>query len=225
MENLKKRFPVPATSVFVDTVEETASMGGVPIVLVDTAGLRETEDEVEKIGIERTTQALAGADIIILVLDGSAKMDEDDEKILGFIEKMNADNIIVVINKQDLGRTITEEEVLEKLPEATVITTSLIGSLANYAAKEISEKIGELLELGSIDFSETNIITNERHLQLLRNAEMNLGEAIEMLQNGEPLEVAELSAHYAYNSLGVLLGEEAGEEVLDRVFSKFCLGK
>ena len=214
---------VPGTTR--DTVEETASMGGVPIVLVDTAGLRETEDEVEKIGIERTTQALAGADIIILVLDGSAKMDEDDEKILGFIEKMNADNIIVVINKQDLGRTITEEEVLEKLPEATVITTSLIGSLANYAAKEISEKIGELLELGSIDFSETNIITNERHLQLLRNAEMNLGEAIEMLQNGEPLEVAELSAHYAYNSLGVLLGEEAGEEVLDRVFSKFCLGK
>ena len=87
---------VPGTTR--DTVEETASMGGVPIVLVDTAGLRETEDEVEKIGIERTTQALAGADIIILVLDGSAKMDEDDEKILGFIEKMNADNIILIIS-------------------------------------------------------------------------------------------------------------------------------
>ncbi len=214
---------VPGTTR--DTVEETASMAGIPIVLVDTAGLRETEDEVEKIGIERTTQALAGADIIILVLDGSSRLDEDDEKILGFIENMNAGNIIAVINKQDLGRTITEEEVLNKLPEATVITTSLIGSAANDAAKEISEKIGELLELGSINFSETNIITNERHLRLLRNAEMNLDEAIAMLQNGEPLEVAELSAHYAYNSLGIILGEEAGEEVLDRVFSKFCLGK
>ena len=109
--------------------------------------------------------------------------------------------------------------------EYAVITTSLVGSAANEAARRISEKIGEILDLGNINVRESNIITNERHLQLLRNAEMNLDEAIEMLQNGEPMEVAELSVRYAFNSLGILIGEEAGEEVLDRVFSKFCLGK
>lgn len=214
---------VPGTTR--DTVEETASMGGIPIVLVDTAGLRDTDDEVEKIGIERTTQALARADIIILVLDGSARLDEEDEKILSFIEKMSTENIIAVINKEDLGKTISEDDVLSKLPGATVITTSLVGAAANDAAVRISEKIGEILDLGSINVRETSIITNERHLQMLRNADMNLDEAISMLQSGEPMEVVELSAHYAYNSLGQIIGEETGEEVLDRVFSKFCLGK
>lgn len=214
---------VPGTTR--DTVEETASVAGIPIVLVDTAGLRETEDQVEKIGIERTTRALASADIVILVFDGSEKLDEEDEKVLQFIEKMNTGNLIAVINKEDLGRTVSSEDVLSRLPDASVISTSLIGSAANEAARRISEKIGEILDLGNIDVRESNIITNERHLQLLRNAEMNLDEAIVMLQNGEPMEVAELSVRYAFNSLGTIIGEEAGDEVLDRVFSKFCLGK
>ncbi len=214
---------VPGTTR--DTVEETASMAGIPIVLVDTAGLRDTDDKVEKIGIERTTQAIAGADIVILVLDGSQRLDQEDEKILQFIEKMNNEHFIVVINKEDLGTTVSEDEVLEKMPGATVITASLIGTAASDAARRISEKIGDLLDLGSINTRETSIITNERHIQMLRNAEMNLSEAITMIQNGEPMEVIELSAHYAYDSLGKIIGEEVGEEVLDRVFSKFCLGK
>ena len=214
---------VPGTTR--DTVEETAQVSGVPIILIDTAGLRETEDKVEKIGIERTAQAVAGADIVILVLDGSQAFGEEDDKVLQFIEKMNTDNLIVVINKEDLGVNISEDEVLSKMPGATVITTSLLGTAAGDAARKISETIGDLLDLGSINVRETSIITNERHIQMLRNADMNLDEAISMLQNGEPIEVAELSAHYAYDSLGKILGEEVGEEVLNRVFSKFCLGK
>ena len=214
---------VPGTTR--DTVEETAQVSGVPIILIDTAGLRETEDKVEKIGIERTAQAVAGADIVILVLDGSQAFGEEDDKVLQFIEKMNTDNLIVVINKEDLGVNISEDEVLSKMPGATVITTSLLGTAAGDAARKISETIGDLLDLGSINVRETSIITNERHIQMLRNADMNLDEAISLLQNGEPIEVAELSAHYAYDSLGKILGEEVGEEVLNRVFSKFCLGK
>ena len=110
---------VPGTTR--DTVEESASLGGVPIVLIDTAGLRESDDKVEKIGIERTTKAIAGADILILVLDGSQDLDEEDEKVLEFIEKMNTDHMLVVINKQDLGREITEEEVHDKLPGVRII--------------------------------------------------------------------------------------------------------
>ncbi|MBR3201360.1 MAG: tRNA uridine-5-carboxymethylaminomethyl(34) synthesis GTPase MnmE [Mogibacterium sp.] len=214
---------VPGTTR--DTVEESASLGGVPIVLVDTAGLRESDDKVERIGIERTTHAIAGADLVILVLDGSHVFDDEDDKVLSFIEKMSTDNMLVVINKEDLGKSITEEAVLEKLPGVRIITTSLVGKGALEAARKVSEAVGEMFDLSSINVRETNIITNERHVHLLRKASIDLDEAISMLQNGEPVEVAELSAHYAYESLGKIIGEEVGDEILDTVFSKFCLGK
>ena len=214
---------VPGTTR--DTVEESASMGGVPIVLVDTAGLRDSDDKVEQIGIERTTQAIAGADLVILVLDGSQALDDDDKRVLSFIEKMSTDNILVVINKEDLGQTITEESVLEKLPGVRIISTSLVGKGSIDAARKVSEAIGEMYDLSGINVKETNIVTNERHVHLLRKASIDIDEAISMLRNGEPVEVAELSAHYAYESLGKIIGEEVGEEILDTVFSKFCLGK
>ena len=214
---------VPGTTR--DTVEESASLGGVPIVLVDTAGLRDSDDKVEKIGIERTTQAIAGADLVILVIDGSQALDDDDRKVLSYIGNMSTDHILVVINKEDLGRSVSEEAVLEKLPRVRIISTSLIGKGAIDAAKIVTEAIGEMLDLGSINARETNIVTNERHVHLLRKASVEIDEAISMLQNGEPIEVAELSAHYAYEALGKIIGEEVGEEILNTVFSKFCLGK
>ena len=214
---------VPGTTR--DTVEESASLGGVPIVLIDTAGLRESDDKVEKIGIERTRQAIAGADLLIIVLDGSQALDEEDDRVIGFIENMSTDNMLVVINKEDLGRNITEESVLERLPDARIISTSLIGKGAVEAAKKITEAVEEIFELGDIDMHEANIVTNQRHVHLLRKASNELGEAIDLLQSGEPVEVAELSAHYAYEALGKIIGEEVGDEVLDTVFSRFCLGK
>lgn len=208
-----------------DTVEESASLGGIPIVLVDTAGLRKSDDKVEKIGIERTTQAIAGADIVILVLDGSHPLDEEDEQVLSYIEKMSTDHMLAVINKEDLGRSVSEEEISRRLPGIRMITTSLVDKGALEAAHKVSEAIGEIFELSSINVKEMNIITNERHVKMLKNASMNLDEAIDMLQNGEPIEVAELSVHYAYDSLGKIIGEEVGDEILNTVFSKFCLGK
>ena len=214
---------VPGTTR--DTVEESASLGGVPIVLIDTAGLRDSDDKVERIGIERTTKEIAGADLLIIVLDGSQELDEEDDKVISFIRSMSTDHMLVVINKEDLGRTITEESVLEKLPGVRIISTSLLGKGAVEAAAKISEAIGEMFDLGSIDARESNIVTNQRHVHLLRSASNDLDEAISLLQNGEPVEVAELSAHYAYEKLGKIIGEEVGDEVLDTVFSKFCLGK
>ncbi len=214
---------VPGTTR--DTVEESASLGGVPVVLVDTAGLRESDDKVERIGIERTAQAIAGADMVILVLDGSRSLDEEDEKVLSHIEKMDTDHMLVVINKEDLGRSLTEEAVMARLPGVRVISTSLLGRGAVEAARKVSDAVGEIFDLSSISVRETNIVTNERHVHLLRKASADIREAAGMLQNGEPVEVAELSAHYAYDALGKIIGEEVGDEVLDTVFSKFCLGK
>ena len=208
-----------------DTVEESASLGGIPIVLVDTAGLRESEDKVEKIGIEKTTQAIAGADIVILVIDGSQPLDEEDEQVLSYVEKMSTDHMLVVINKEDLGKSVSEEEIKKRLPGVRTITTSLVGKAAMDAARKVYESIADMFKFASINVKEMNIITNERHVKMLRNAVMNIDEAISMLQNGEPMEVAELSAHYAYDALGKIIGEEVGDEVLNTVFSKFCLGK
>ena len=214
---------VPGTTR--DTVEENASMGGVPIVLVDTAGLRDSDDKVEKIGIEKTTHAIAGADLVILVFDGSQELDEEDDKVISYVEKMSSDNILVVINKEDLGKSVTEEEILKKLPGVRIISTSLVGKGAVEAAKKVSEAVGEMLDLGSINVKEMNIVTNQRHVHMLRKASIDIDEAINVLRSGEPVEVAELSAHYAYESLGKIIGEEVGDEILDIVFSKFCLGK
>lgn len=214
---------VPGTTR--DTVEESASLGGVPIVLVDTAGLRDSDDKVEQIGIEKTKQAIAGADMVILVLDGSHGLDDEDVRVLEFIEGMNTDNMLVVINKQDLGHSITEDDIHAKLPGVRVISTSLVCRGAIEAAKKVTEAVREMFEFDSINVRESNIITNERHVKMLKSASINLGEAIDMLQNGEPVEVAELSAHYAYEALGKIIGEEVGDEVLNTVFSKFCLGK
>lgn len=214
---------VPGTTR--DTVEESASLGGVPIVLVDTAGLRDTDDKVEKMGIERTAQAIASADIVILVLDGSDKYDEEDNDVMGYIEKLDSRSVLVVLNKEDIGTVIDESEIREKLPEASIIRTSLVGDGAAEAARKVSEQIGIMSGLSGLNISEMNIVSNERHVSMLRNALMNLDEAVGMLQNGEPIEVAELSARYAYESLGKIIGEEVGEDILNAVFSKFCLGK
>ena len=207
---------VPGTTR--DTVEESASLGG-------TAGLRDTEDKVEKIGIERTEQAIASADLVILVLDGSRFLDEEDDKVLGYLEHINKEHLLVVINKDDLGNAVSEEDVQKLFPGAVTITTSLVGRAAEDAARQISEAVGRMHGLMDLNVREMNIITSERHVRMLKNAAINLDEAIEMLRNGEPVEVAELSARYAYDDLGKIIGEEAGDEIINTVFSRFCLGK
>ncbi len=237
-----------------DTVEESASLGGLPIVLIDTAGLRDTEDAVEKIGIERTGQAIETADLVMLVIDSSSPLDEQDEKVLGYLEGFDRGRLLVVLNKTDLGEAVTEEDMCRILPGAAIVKTALkgedkaatgeggIGKDAEAAgdgrggdknegagpteaARRISEAVGAMHGLMDINVKEMNIVSNERHAALLRNASADLAEAAGILAAGGPLEVAELSARYAYDSLGAIIGEEAGEEIIDNVFSKFCLGK
>lgn len=214
---------VPGTTR--DTVEESASLGGIPIVLVDTAGLRDTDDKVEKIGIERTEKAIASADMIMLVIDGSRDLEESDDEIVDYVCRINGDRILVVVNKTDLGNNVDEADIKKLIPGCSVVTTSLVGRDAIMSAKKISETIGKKFDFGSISVQESNIVSNERHIKLLKQASYNLGDAISMLINGEPLDVVELSVRYAFDELGYIIGEEVGDDVIDAVFSKFCLGK
>ncbi len=208
-----------------DTVEESVSLGGIPIVLIDTAGIRDTDDRVEKKGIEKTEQAIASADMVMLVIDRSSDFEDEDNRIIKFVEKMNGEKILVVLNKSDLGESIDEDTIKKKISGVTVVTTALTEKKSLEAALKVSEAVGKMFGIGNINPSESNIVTNERQIQMLKNASMNLSDAITMLQNGESIEIAELSVHYAYDSLGKIIGEEAGEEILNTVFSKFCLGK
>ncbi|NLX75677.1 MAG: tRNA uridine-5-carboxymethylaminomethyl(34) synthesis GTPase MnmE [Synergistaceae bacterium] len=208
-----------------DTVEESVSLGGIPIVLIDTAGIRDTDDRVEKKGIEKTEQAIASADMVMLVIDRSSDLEDEDNRIIKFVEKMNGEKILVVLNKSDLGESIDEDTIKKKISGVTVVTTALTEKKSLEAALKVSEAVGKMFGIGNINPSESNIVTNERQIQMLKNASMNLSDAITMLQNGESIEIAELSVHYAYDSLGKIIGEEAGEEILNTVFSKFCLGK
>ena len=208
-----------------DTVEESVSLGGIPIVLIDTAGIRDTDDRVEKKGIEKTEQAIASADMVMLVIDRSSDFEDEDNRIIKFVEKMNGEKILVVLNKSDLGESIDEDTIKKKISGVTVVTTALTEKKSLEAALKVSEAVGKMFGMGNINPSESNIVTNERQIQMLKNASMNLSDAITMLQNGESIEIAELSVHYAYDSLGKIIGEEAGEEILNTVFSKFCLGK
>lgn len=208
-----------------DTVEESATVDGVPVVLIDTAGIRDTEDKIEQIGIKRTEKAIAAADLIMLVIDGSKDLEDEDDEILHFIEHISGDRILVVYNKEDLGISVDEEFIEKKLPGCDVIKTSLVGENALKAAEMVSSVISRKFDLGNIKNTESDIITSERQLAALKSADDDLDTAISMLESGESIEMAEIHAHYAFDTLGEIIGEAVGDEVLDTVFSKFCLGK
>ena len=218
---------VPGTTR--DTVEETASLGGMPVVLVDTAGLRDTDDKVEKIGIDRSMQAASSADIVILVIDGSEKPDDEDINLIKTVKKLDPEHVIVVVNKEDLGLSYIDDiyDIVNKLipSKSSLLITSLIGNDAVDAAVKINDTIAEIFDTGKVNVRETGIITNQRHMELLTKSIDDLDDCIDIINKCEPVEVAELSAHYAYEELGRIIGEEIEDEVLDTVFSKFCLGK
>lgn len=210
-----------------DTLEEQVSYEGIPIILTDTAGIRESEDEVEQIGIDRARANVESADILIFVVDGSNELTEEDFSIIEMIKNVMQINrklkkVIAVINKEDLDQKIEKEDILKLLPEALVLKTSLI----EYdGALKIIKEIGKLVSEGTVTSEMGNIITNERHKIALNSASNELLDTIKTLKTGEPLDIVEISAHAAYDFLGEILGDAAGEEILDAVFTKFCLGK
>ncbi len=208
-----------------DTIEETANIDGIPVVLVDTAGIRDTEDEIENIGIERTKRALIECDLAILVFDSSRMLDEEDMEIADIMKKSTKNHPIVVLNKEDKGSLVSIDDVRKMLPDAEIIYTSLLGMSALEAATRIGELITSKFIKGRINTEESTIVTSERQVAALSDAFDNLEQAIYMLEEAEPLELVELNVHYAYDSLGTIIGATASDEILDTVFSKFCLGK
>lgn len=204
-----------------DTIEENLSIRGIPVVLTDTAGIRETEDYVEAIGIERSKESFNRADLIIMVMDGSGEIENTDLEI---IEKLDPVKSVILLNKNDLATGIAVDDVKRITPngETEVISVSM---KKTDDILRIEEILLERICLGKVTQQNSAVITNVRQKNLLDTAALSLSDAIEATYALEPLEVLEIDVKEAYLALGEILGEETAENILEEVFSRFCLGK
>ncbi len=202
-----------------DTIEETLSIKGIPVILTDTAGIRDTDDRIETIGIERSKKSFNEADLVILVLDGSCPLSREDRQIMEYVEPGKT---IAIVNKEDLGHVITADAVRELLPGIQVIATSMdLGS----GLAELENAIVGRVYKGNVRQNESCMVTNVRHKGLLEDAGKSLSDAMALAKAGEPLEIVEIDVNCAYEALGEIIGEAVGDDILDEVFSRFCLGK
>ncbi|MCF0144818.1 MAG: GTP-binding protein, partial [Firmicutes bacterium] len=202
-----------------DSIEEAVSIRNLPVYLIDTAGIRETDDTVEKIGIEKSKEAFNNADFVIFIVDGSKPLSEEDELIISYLEGRKA---LVLINKSDLGSVIKPAELAAGLPECKIIETSLI---KGEGITEIEDTIEELVYGGEISQEESIMVNNVRQENLLRKASRAAGDAIEMSRMQEALDIIEIDVRNAYDFLGEIIGETVSDDIINEVFARFCLGK
>lgn len=202
-----------------DTIEESVSIKNIPVFLIDTAGIRETTDKVEKLGIEKSKEAFNKSDFVIFILDGSEKLTDEDENIIEYLYNRNS---LVLINKNDLGQIISKKDIEEKLPKATVVETSLI---AGKGIRETEDIIENLVYRGKISRGESVMVNNIRHIELLQKSSDFLNDAYNMAEEEEALDFIEIDIRSAYEALGEIIGETVSDDIINEVFSRFCLGK
>lgn len=202
-----------------DTIEEVLSIRNIPVYLVDTAGIRETSDKVEKMGIEKSKEAFNQADFILFLLDGSRPLEEEDLQIMELLKERKS---LVLINKRDLGEAISIEEIAAKLPASQVIEASL---LKGQGITEIEDAVEDLVYGGEIVQKESMMVNNVRHIELLQQAVKSLTDALHMSEMREALDFIEVDVKNAYERLGEIIGETVSDDIINEVFARFCLGK
>ena len=202
-----------------DTIEEVLSIRNIPVYLVDTAGIRETSDKVEKMGIEKSKEAFNQADFILFLLDGSQPLEEEDLQIMELLEDRKS---LVLINKRDLGAVLSAEDISAKLPASQVIEASL---LQGQGITEIEDAVEELVYGGEITQKESMMVNNVRHIELLQQGRRSLEDALQMTQMREALDFIEVDVKSAYEQLGEIIGETVSDDIINEVFARFCLGK
>lgn len=198
-----------------DTVEGSITINGVALNIIDTAGIRETEDVVEKLGVEKSLKLILEADLVILVLNNNEELSEEDEKIL---EACKEKKTIVVINKNDLERKIN----VEKIQYKNIIYTNTVdlGGIDS-----LKEKITELFNLNELEHEDYMYLSNVRQISLAKEANYILEEVEIGIENQVPVDMIEIDIKRAWEKLGEIIGETYDEELIDQLFSQFCLGK
>ena len=206
--------PVPGTTR--DTLEETINLQGVPVILVDTAGIAQSDDVVERMGIERSRQALASADLALLVIDASEPVQDADREIAKLIGDKP---VILVVNKTDLPVIATTDDLL---PEARRVQLS---TLTGEGLEGMEQAMTELVFSGQVVASDTPLVSNPRHKQALQQALEHVQAAMEADSAGSPVDLIAIDVTGAVNALGEITGETATDDLLEVIFNEFCVGK
>ncbi|MFY4776213.1 tRNA uridine-5-carboxymethylaminomethyl(34) synthesis GTPase MnmE [Metabacillus sp. RGM 3146] len=208
---------VPGTTR--DVIEEYVSVRGVPLRLVDTAGIRETEDIVERIGVERSRQVLKEADLILLVLNNNEILSDEDEKLFEAVSGMD---VIVIVNKTDLPNQI-DMSLVEKLAGGQpVVTTSL---KEEEGIDKLEEAIQSLFFAGNVQAGDLTYVSNTRHIALIRQALRAIDDALNGIAQDIPIDMVQIDMTRAWEILGEIIGDSVHESLIDQLFSQFCLGK
>ena len=202
-----------------DTIEEFVTVNGIPLKLVDTAGIREASDAVEKIGVEKSIKQAEEADLIIAIFDSSKELTQEDLEILKLIEKRQA---IILLNKCDLNSVIKEDDHRFKNCTQNILK---ISALNKTGIEELYEKISEMFNLNEINFDNEILITNIRHKNIISKALENVKKANEALNFNMPIDIITIYIKDILEDLGEITGEIVTEDVINEIFSKFCLGK
>lgn len=213
-----------------DALHETINLHGISLNMIDTAGIHETQDVVEKIGVERAKKYAQEADLILYVVDASGNLNEDDENIISLLEGKKA---IILLNKSDLKNNITEDllkdklaQVLKKTKNIRIIRTSTIDpSSEKSGMEELEETIRNMFFEGELKHNNELVVTNLRHKEALQDALNSLQLVERSIEDGMPEDFYSIDLTSAYASLGKIIGEEVDEDVVNEIFSKFCMGK
>jgi tRNA modification GTPase len=226
----------PVAGTTRDTVEEVANLRGIPLHLIDTAGITPSDDPIEQIGVQRSRAAAESAGVVLLVFDGSEHLTKQDQRvseelrIMGFGGR-NGRNIagaplagalIVVVNKADCPQRLEVSELQNIWPGVPMVTTS---TLTGAGLPHLEETIADLVLAGKTLYSESALITSARHQEALRRVAEHLRASLISLEQGLPLDFVSIDLRAAYDALGEVTGETASEDLLDRIFSEFCIGK
>lgn len=202
-----------------DVIEEQLNLRGIPLVLMDTAGIRETEDLVERIGVERAKQLFEEADLVMMMMDSSTPVSKDDLTILSMIQKRKA---LIIINKTDLPTVLSQEDLPDWIDEHQILKISL---LEKEGLDQLEEALESLIFNGEKKAKEKQMVTHIRHQQALENAYVALEEGIKALKQRMPLDFVQVDYQEAMDQLGIIIGESVKEDLIDHIFSNFCIGK
>lgn len=202
---------VPGTTR--DIVEGSLIVSGIPLNIIDTAGIRKTEDTVEKIGVEKSLKIIDTSDLLIYILNNNEEITEEEKEIL---EKTKNKKRIIVVNKIDL-KTKLNKKLLDSYIEISV--------KENLGIDKIKDEIKRLFNIGEISTNDMTYLSNARSIALLKKSLNNINDAINEINNNNPIDIVELSLKESWNNLGEVIGETYTDELLDELFSRFCLGK
>jgi tRNA modification GTPase len=202
-----------------DVIEEFVTIQNIPLKLLDTAGIRETMDIVEQIGVERSKAAVNEADLILLVLNSAEPLHEDE---IGLMEQLKDRQVLVLLNKVDLPRQLELDMVTKYFKQESIVELSVV---THHGLDHLEEAIAKLFFGGKLESGDLTYVSNVRHIALLKKAKQSLMDAYEAADTGIPIDILQIDVRLAWEQLGEVIGDAAPDALIDQIFSQFCLGK